>query len=727
VITGYIDGPVTIGTSSLSSFAYPSAVLLKTDLSGSPQWAENFRNTVSYGFSQGQYLAIDDNDNIYASGIFIDSIYFNSPVVSLYGWNRPYYLAKFTSSGAALWADAFADDNYSGYVSYIRCDNSGNPFLFGYADYQSVIGPSTIPGAGSFFAKINTGGTIEYAVQQKYETNQSLFDASDMLYQVSICKTNDLCLNKTDVNGNLSWENKTTSGCGNTSTWYDVAVDPNGFCFLHGDINGKITYDGTTVDGTGTYLARLSGDKKLKWINIFSGKPGTLGSMAVTSDPNGNSYAFGWYGDTLTIGQTVLVNPNSSTNGTAFYLAKFNDMGSLQWVKSLNATNQIFEVGGIAADASGNVVVASSFNDNLVIGSTTLVSNGGYDFFIAKFSPDGTPLFAKSFGGTSTDYARSLAVDPQNNILVTGCFTNTVNFGGTSLTSLGGRDVFIAKYDPNGNSVWAKQASGASSEQGFAVTTDNSGNVFVSGLTYSSSMTFGTIVVDYISSNNMFLAKYSASGTPLWAHGIMSPTYLWPAYQMGCDEEGSCYVGGQYLDTLIFHDGTKLIGENYGNYLAKFTTYGAYEWSKNLVTNENFTDLFSIAVYNKNSILVGGRIYNGKMVFDATTIASAGSSAFLALVGNNLPNGINPLPDETDRLVIYPNPASHYVYVNIDHPAIETIECTILDQNGKLVFKTQVYGTSQIRVDLPDLPVGLYYLSLHTGTKASTWKLIINP
>ena len=72
-------------------------------------------------------------------------------------------------------------------------------------------------------------------------------------------------------------------------------------------------------------------------------------------------------------------------------------------------------------------------------------------------------------------------VDGSGNVLVTGTFEGTVDFGGGPLTSTGVSDIFLAKYDPNGNHIWSQRFGGTSSESVRAIAVDGSGNVLVTG------------------------------------------------------------------------------------------------------------------------------------------------------------------------------------------------------------------------------------------------------
>src|SRR5688572_9791417 len=130
------------------------------------------------------------------------------------------------------------------------------------------------------------------------------------------------------------------------------------------------------------------------------------------------------------------------------------------WAKSTDGVSS--SVGySCAADVSGNIIVTGWFNLPLVIfGSIVLTNAGGEDAYIVKYDPDGNVLWAQSSGGTSSDVSVSCSTDANGNIIATGYFQSpTIMFGTTVLSNTSGTfDMFIVKYDADGNVLWAQSA-----------------------------------------------------------------------------------------------------------------------------------------------------------------------------------------------------------------------------------------------------------------------------
>jgi hypothetical protein len=166
---------------------------------------------------------------------------------------------------------------------------------------------------------------------------------------------------------------------------------------------------------------------------------------------------------------------NSGSFGEDVFLSKFDINGNVTWMKGAKGKAGDYPY-GIATDAVGNSYVTGSFtSDTLSFGSFDLinVNPGQRDIFIAKYDPNGNALWAKSAGGSTTDEAYSITIDALGNSYITGYFASpTIVFGTFTLTQTGLKDMFLAKYDMNGNIQWAKNPSGNDWDCGRSITID---------------------------------------------------------------------------------------------------------------------------------------------------------------------------------------------------------------------------------------------------------------
>jgi hypothetical protein len=131
-------------------------------------------------------------------------------------------------------------------------------------------------------------------------------------------------------------------------------------------------------------------------------------------------------------------------------LARYSAGGAYLWAKDLggDSTDEAF---GVAADASGHVVVVGGFQGTVNFGGSPLTSAGFWDAFAAKFSAgSGSHMWSSAFGGSRDDFANAVAVDGNGNAIVTGDFQSAVDFGGPEGTrsSAGAADIFLLAISP---------------------------------------------------------------------------------------------------------------------------------------------------------------------------------------------------------------------------------------------------------------------------------------
>ena len=146
---------------------------------------------------------------------------------------------------------------------------------------------------------------------------------------------------------------------------------------------------------------------------------------------------------------------------------------------------------GVAVDGSGNVYVTGKLRDTASFGTTNLTSAGVEDIFVAKYNGSGVLQWVQKAGGTSEDVGLGVAVDGSGNVYVTGYFEGAVTFGTTNLTSEGGNDLFVAKYNGSGVLQWVQKAGGANFDRGNGIAVDGTGNVYVTG-NFQSTASFDT-------------------------------------------------------------------------------------------------------------------------------------------------------------------------------------------------------------------------------------------
>lgn len=149
-----------------------------------------------------------------------------------------------------------------------------------------------------------------------------------------------------------------------------------------------------------------------------------------------------------------------------------------------------------------------TFTDTVDFGGGPLTSAGGYDISLAKFDPHGNHIWSSRFGDIDQQQATTATVDQVGNVLVTGYFQGTVDFGAGPLISAGGFDIFLAKFDPNGNHLWSKRFGDSSTQKAFGGATDPSGNVLITGY-FRDTVDFGGSLFFSAGSSDVFLAKFA--------------------------------------------------------------------------------------------------------------------------------------------------------------------------------------------------------------------------
>lgn len=328
-----------------------------------------------------------------------------------------------------------------------------------------------------------------------------------------------------------------------------------------------------------------------------------------------------------------------------------------------------FDSDDIQADigtfADGSSIVVGAFTGTYTFGqgetnATNLVSAGSRDIFIAKYNPNGTLVWAKRAGGISEDYgATAVLVYPDGSSIITGSFTDTAVFGqgetnSTTLVSAGSRDIFVARYNANGTLAWAKRAgSTGGSEYGFGLAANSDGSVLATGY-FEGSATFGQgetnattlISQGVVGRTDSFIAKYNSNGTLAWAKRLGGDFFEW-GYGISNNLDGTFVITG------VFNSGSAVFGQGesnqttltasgvYNSYVAKYNSDGSMIWVKKIVsTGSNYNWGRDIVMHSDGSSIVQG-FFTGSAVFgqgetgEIALVSAGGTDAYIAKYNSN--------------------------------------------------------------------------------------------
>ena len=339
----------------------------------------------------------------------------------------------------------------------------------------------------------------------------------------------------------------------------------------------------------------------------------------IAVDNSGNAYITGSFNISVNFGDFTLTS-NGSLDYDDMFIVKYDPIGNVVWAKQAGGNN-MDEGYGIVSDSLGNIYVVGSFDGTALFDNVELTGSGKESMFIVKYDPDGNVIWAKSYAGTDTVNGLDIVLDYLGNIYVTGYFSGSVSFGSTTLSSSGSVDIFVAKYDSDGNVIWAKQAGGSKSEKGNSIVLDSLGNIYVTGY-FSGSVFFGSSNIVSNGNFDMFIAKYDSEGNVIWAKQA-GGEYQDRGIGVVVDDLGCAYVTGYFTQDATF-DSTVITGmEDSDIFIAKYANDGNVLWVKSVVgkTDDNG---YGIALDAENNVYVTGYFIQDA-TFDSTTLTNEGN------------------------------------------------------------------------------------------------------
>lgn len=520
---------------------------------------------------------------------------------------------------------------------------------------------------------------------------------------------------------------------------YGIQTDASGNVFVAGkyEENNAIFGD-TAVPCAGNhdvFLAKYTSNGDFLWVRTGGGIGGDY-AHAMTVDASGNVYVAGEIeGPNATFG-SVSVTANPGTDDA--FVAKYDNNGNLIWVKTYGGYDRD-DARSIAVDGSGNIYICGVFKNNAFFDSFTITaaSQDIDDVFIAKLDNSGNVIWVHGIGGAGDDTGKALGVDGAGNVYLTGGFIGTAIFGSQSLTAPNGyRDMYLAKWDTNGNLAWVQQAGDDWDDVGWGLAVDNLGNSYVTG-EFHANASFGSHTITAVTSSaDAFIAKYDPLGNALWAERFGGN--LSDRSRAATFDATNVYITGQYGGTATAGSHTVTSADSSDIFVASFNAAsGMPGW---VIAPRGPADVYEDLGYEGGNAIYAdgsGNVYVTGSFLDVDTFnyspveTYTRTDMFVGKVNPNVPTGqvgVTETNEPITSMNVSPNPASSFVTISFAAARQDQYTFSIINAIGQVVHSEtfdNFSGQYITKMDLSAYGQGVYLVSISGAGSMQVQKVVV--
>ncbi|RHX83366.1 SBBP repeat-containing protein [Leptospira stimsonii] len=429
----------------LSGFSFPGP---------NPEWTRLFGQNGS-GI-QSNSISSDSNNNVYVTGYVTGNLDGQTKTGAY-----DFFLTKFDSTGSKQWTRLMGVAGDSTMSLAVNTDSFG---------FTHVAG--------------QTNGALD---------GQSFFGTPDLFDK-------NLFIVRYDANGNKQWARLLGIAGGGATGATSITTDSTGNIIVAGMSESGL--DGLTFSGGGSgyFIAKFNSSGTKLWTKLFAG-PRPNG---IACDINGKIYLTG-----STIG-ILSLDGVAVTGTTDSFLIQFDNNGNKQWTKLVGVSGKETISKALSTDSSGNVYITGSTNGSI---DDQVKSGGVSDLLTIKFDSNGNRVWARQLGFTGNIFALSgkiaegkgISIGKNQDLYVSGSTNGNLDNQTHSDANGGKKNVFMTKYDLNGNKIWTS----ISGQKGYmseaiAITTDSLGHPYATG------NTDGTLNGEKLMGTgpNLFIIKY---------------------------------------------------------------------------------------------------------------------------------------------------------------------------------------------------------------------------
>jgi hypothetical protein len=500
---------------------------------------------------------------------------------------------------------------------------------------------------------------------------------------------------------------------------------------------GTITLSNSSPGKLELYVVKMNSFGSVIWAKSFGGaKDELINDMCV--DAYDNVYVTGQFNSpVLALGGFSLQALDPDDWRHDIFVARLDPNGNVTNAFSAGGTGHD-QGWGIAASTSGIYITGSFASATVALGSysfTNSFDDGTSDYFIAKYDLAGNCLWAYSGGYAMNDGGEGIECDVSGNVYVSVGFANMISFGSQNFVTVGMHDYAIVKYDANGQVLWVNHYGGDEWDFSPVIATDQSNNLYFSGLTRSSSLVIGSDTVKNIpyQTTCFYAAKMNPAGSTIWFRSTQVRPFnnvsTYPVDVTVDNQGGLLVLAGFSSDTVSFGNWSVMNSgkgqpqtfksqdillsrfDANGN-IIMFSAFGAslsVDWPGRISCDNNGGFYFSGS--HQKSFMIGNA---------ALTTTLGGYIPFIARYG--LPNTVAVSEYPNDEAFIFPNPSGGSI--TIQFPDENKRQLRLFDPVGRIRKEWSVLQTS-CELFIDDLTTGCYLLSVQENAGDSwTMKVI---
>ena len=485
--------------------------------------------------------------------------------------------------------------------------------------------------------------------------------------------------------GNVVWVRQ--FGSASSDYGWGIAADSGGNSYVAGMLYWSTPGMDPAVGPGDVFVRKYDPDGNEIWAREF-GSVASDYALTIAIDATGNNYVAGYTYGALP-GQTHLGQQPDA------FVRKYDVNGNDIWTRQFGTYNPD-SARAISVDPNGNILVAGVTDGGTFPGQT---SQSGVDGFVRKYSPDGNEIWTRQFGtpGFKEDELQAIAVDFDGNSYVVGYTDGT--FPGQTCE---GYDAFVRKYDPDGNEVWTRQFGVSITDWGYGVSVDKDGFIYVAGNT-EGTFPGQTPAGGY----DVFVRKYDPDGNGVWTRqfGTSGDDYV---AGITCDTVGNLYVNGlegwQGAAGTLFVRKFNLAGDEiwtkrFGNSTERFADGISLDQAGNIYVAGSQN-----GVFEGQTSAGGADAFVAKLSQDSTPPVLSGCSNIIAECASLSGSAVTFSVTATDAADLNPTvvciPASESIFPQGE----TTVTCTATDENGnsdQCSFTVTIVDTTVPSITMP--------------------------